>query len=189
MRPFTIDDLLRVNQFAHRCPWDLSPDGVLLAVTLSEARRRQPLHEDSLARTIHGVGLEANGAHLLVIDTTAGEVIAPFEASTSWAGRWSPDGQTLAAYVAAPPPRACIGLWDRKTRSVRLIEDAVIKDTLPFHVPQWTPDGLRVVVNIADDAGTAGTSEESDVIVRRYDPTDSAADQNDPFYKRRDRGM
>ena len=47
MRPFTVDDLLKLNQFAHRCPWDLSPDGELLAVTLSEANRREPLGDGS----------------------------------------------------------------------------------------------------------------------------------------------
>ena len=55
MRPFTVDDLLKLNQFAHRCPWDLSPDGELLAVTLSEANRREPLGDASKSRTIHGV--------------------------------------------------------------------------------------------------------------------------------------
>ena len=43
MRPFTVDNLLKLNQFAHRCPWDLSSDGELLSVTLSEANRREPL--------------------------------------------------------------------------------------------------------------------------------------------------
>ena len=43
LRPFTVDDLLNVNQFTSRCPWDISPDGGLLAVTLSQG-------EASLAR-------------------------------------------------------------------------------------------------------------------------------------------
>ena len=68
MRPFTVDDLLKLNQFAHRCPWDLSPDGALLAVALNEANRREPLGDESSSRTIHGVHLESNGAHLLLLD-------------------------------------------------------------------------------------------------------------------------
>ena len=55
MRPFTVDDLLKLNQFAYRCPWDLSPDGELLAATLSEVNRREPLGDESKSRTIHGV--------------------------------------------------------------------------------------------------------------------------------------
>ena len=146
MRPFTVDDLLKLNQFAHRCPWDLSPDGELLAVTLSEANRREPLGDESKVRTIHGV-MEANGAHLLLLDTATGESIIPFpDAPMSWAGRWSPDGQTLAAFVVAPQTQACVGLWDRRTREVRLFRDAAIHCGLNFYVPQWTPDGLRIVV-------------------------------------------
>lgn len=42
LRAFTVDDLLNVNQFTSRCPWDLSPDGRLLAVTLSQGKHRVP---------------------------------------------------------------------------------------------------------------------------------------------------
>ncbi|MDE2705993.1 MAG: hypothetical protein OXI35_13065, partial [Gemmatimonadota bacterium] len=158
MRPFIVDDLLKLNQFAHRCPWDLSPDGALLAVALSEANRREPLGDESSARTIHGVHLESNGAHLLLLDTATGESIVPFpDASMSWAGRWSPDGQTLAALVVAPQTQACVGLWDRRTRKVRLFRDAAVHCGLNFCVPQWTPDGLRLVVALvpADTQATA----------------------------------
>ena len=188
MRPFTVDDLLKLNQFAHRCPWDLSPDGELLAVTLSEANRREPLGDGSSSRTIHGVHFEANGAHLLLLDTATGESIVPFpDAPMSWAGRWSPDGQTLAAFVVAPQTQACVGLWDRRTREVRLFRDAVVHCGLNFCVPQWTPDGLRIVVALvpADTQATVSPTDP-EVIVRSYDPKELDADQNQPFFQRRD---
>ena len=172
MRPFTVDDLLKLNQFAHRCPWDLSPDGALLAVALSEANRREPLGDESSSRTIHGVHLESNGAHLLLIDTATGESIVPFpDAPMSWAGRWSPDGQTLAAFVVAPQTQACVGLWDRRTREVRLLRNAAVRCGLSFCVPQWTSDGLRIAVGLvsADTQATAAPTDP-DVIVRSYDP-------------------
>ena len=190
MRPFTVDDLLKLNQFAHRCPWDLSPDGALLAVTLSEANRREPLGDESSARTIHGV-MEANGAHLLLLDTATGESIVPFpDASMSWAGRWSPDGQTLAAFVVAPQTQACVGLWDRRTREVRLFRDAAVHCGLNFYVPQWTPDGLRIVVRLVpEDTQATVSSTDPDVIVRSYDPKELDADQNQPFFQRQDANM
>ena len=190
MRPFTVDDLLKLNQFAHRCPWDLSPDGELLAVTLSEANRREPLGDASSVRTIHGV-MEANGAHLLLLDTATGESIVPFpDAPMSWAGRWSPDGQTLAAFVVAPQTQACVGLWDRRTREVRLFRDAAVHCGLNFYVPQWTPDGLRIVATLvpADTQATVSLTDP-DVIVRSYDPKELDADQNQPFFQRRDASM
>ena len=191
MRPFTVDDLLKLNQFAHRCPWDLSPDGALLAVALNEANRREPLGDESSSRTVHGVHLESNGAHLLLLDTATGEAIVPFpDASMSWAGRWSPDGQTLAAFVVAPQTQACVGLWDRRTREVRLFRDAAVHCGLNFCVPQWTPDGLRIAVALvpADTQATASPTD-LDVIVRSYDPKELDADQNQPFFQRRDASM
>ena len=92
-RPFTVDDLLNVNHFTHRCPWDISPDGGLLAVTLSRGKRRVT-HDTSIGR--------ANGAYIVLVDVETGESMEPFsDLRMSWAGRWSPDGQTLAAYVVA----------------------------------------------------------------------------------------
>ena len=59
MRTFTVDDLLNVNQFTRRCPWDISPDGGLLAGTLSQGKRRVPYDAG------YGGG---NGAYIVLID-------------------------------------------------------------------------------------------------------------------------
>ncbi len=108
-RPFTVDDLLNVNQFTRRCPWDISPDGGLLAVTLSQGKRRVT-HETNNS--------QANGAYIVLVDVETGESMEPFsDLQMSWAGR-SPDGQTLAAYVVAQDAHACVGLWNRHTREV-----------------------------------------------------------------------
>lgn len=81
-RPFTVDDLLNVNLFTKHCPWDLSPDGRLLAVTLSQGKRR--VLDDN------NYGAE-NGAYIVLIDVATGESIEPFsDLQMSWAGRWSP---------------------------------------------------------------------------------------------------
>ena len=118
LRPFTVDDLLNVNQFTSRCPWDLSPDGGLLAVTLSQGKRRLP------GDTNYG----ENGAYIVLIDVETGESIEPFsDLRMSWAGRWSPDGQTLAAYVVTQDAHACVGLWNRQTHEVFLVSNAVIR--------------------------------------------------------------
>ena len=119
LRAFTVDDLLNVNQFTSRCPWDLSPDGGLLAVTLSQGKCRVP--DDA------NYG-EVNGAYIVLIDVETGESIEPFsDLQMSWAGQWSPDGQTLAAYVVTQDVPACVGLWDRQTREVSLVSNTVIR--------------------------------------------------------------
>lgn len=169
-RAFTVDDLLNVNQFTSRCPWDLSPDGGLLAVTLSQGKRR--VTDD----TTYG----ENGAYIVLIDVETGESIEPFsDLQMSWVGRWSPDGQTLAAYVVTQDAQACVGLWNRQTREVFLVSNAVIGWGFNFDVPQWTPDGHRIIVRLIPSARVS--TKSPDIIVRSYTPGRSASDQHSPF--------
>lgn len=173
-RPFTVDDLLNVNQFTHRCPWDISPDGDLLAVTLSQGKRRVPHDTDNS---------QANGAYIVLVDVETGESTEPFsDLRMSWAGRWSPDGQTLAAYVVAQDAHACVGLWNRQTREVSIVSNALIPWTFNFNVPQWTPDGRRIIVPLIPNA--RDTTATPDIIVRSYTPGGPASDQQSPFFKR-----
>ena len=173
LRAFTVDDLLNVNQFTSRCPWDLSPDGGLLAVTLSQGKRRVP--DDAR----HG----ENGAYIVLIDFETGESIEPFsDLQMSWAGRWSPDGQTLAAYVVTQDAQACVGLWNRQTREVSLVSNAVIGKGVA--VPLWTPDGYRIIVPLISNARVSPKSP--DIIVQSYTPEQPASDQHRPFFEQHD---
>ena len=174
LRPFTVDDLLNVNQFTSRCPWDISPDGGLLAVTLSQGKRRVP--DD----TNYG---EVNGAYIVLIDVETGESIEPFsDLQMSWAGQWSPDGQTLAACVVTQDAHACVGLWNRQTREVFLVSNAVIR--VWRTVPQWTPDGHRIIVPLIPNARVSKKSP--DIIVQSYTPEQPASDQHRPFFEQHD---
>ena len=173
-RPFTVDCLLNVNQFTHRCPWDISPDGGLLAVTLSQGKRRVT-HETNNS--------QANGAYIVLVDVETGESMEPFsDLQMSWAGRWSPDGQTLAAYVVTQDAHACVGLWNRHTREVLIVSNAMI----PWgsNVPQWTPDGRRIIVPLIPKA--RGPTISPDIIVQSYTPGGPASDQHSPILEHSD---
>ena len=169
-RAFTVDDLLNVNQFTSRCPWNLSPDGGLLAVTLSQGKRR----------VIDDTNYGENGAYIVLIDVETGESIEPFsDLRMSWAGRWSPDGQTLAAYVVTQDVHACVGLWDRQTCEVSLVSNTLIRRWAA--VPQWTPDGHRIIVPLIPSARVS--TKSSDIIVRSYTPEQPASVQHSPFFE------
>ena len=176
LRTFTVDDLLNVNQFTRRCPWDISPDGGLLAVTLSQGKRRVPYDANYAG---------GNGAYIVLIDVETGESMEPFsDLRMSWGGRWSPDGQTLAAYVVAQDVHACVGLWNRQTRGVSIVTSAMIPWVFNFSVPQWTPDGHRIIVPLISSARDSATS--SGIIVRSYTPGGPASDQYSPFLEQPD---
>lgn len=171
---FTVDDLLNVNQFTSLCPWDLSPDGELLAVTLSQGKRRVP--DD----TNYGA---VNGAYIVLIDVATGESIEPFsDLQMSWAGRWSPDGQMLAAYVVTQDAPACVGLWNRQTREVFLVSNAVISGWSA--VPLWTPDGHRIVVPLIPS--DCVSTKSPDIIVQSYTPEQPASNQHGSVFEEPD---
>ena len=175
-RPFTVDDLLNVTQFTRHCPWDLSPDGGLLAATLSRGKRRVT-HDTSIGR--------ANGAYIVLVDIETGESMEPFsDLRMSWGGRWSPDGQTLAAYVVAQDVHACVGLWNRYTREVSIVSNAMIPWGFNFNVPQWTPDGQRIIVPLIPKA--RGSTISPDIIVQSYTPGGPASDQHSPLFEHSD---
>ena len=173
-RAFTVDDLLNVNQFTKHCPWDLSPDGELLAVTLSQGKRRVP--DDANYGAV-------NGAYIVLIDVATGESIEPFsDLQMSWAGRWSPDGQMLAAYVVTQDAPACVGLWNRQTGEVFLVSNAVIHRW--GDVPQWTPDGHRIIVPLILNAYVSKKSP--DIIVQSYTPEQPASNQHGSVFEEPD---
>ena len=185
-RTFSIKDLLNVRQFLHRGPWDLSPDGKLLAVALTEGRRREPLG-DGKGQTVSGVNLEANGAYTLLIDTGTGEVIEPFpDAKMSWGFRWAPDGKILAAFVVMPDLPACVAVWDQQTHDIRLFPEAVVRSCFPFDVAQWTGDSRRIMARLAPIEST-DVSGDPDVLVRSFDPDDSDSDPTKRFHPQADR--
>ena len=149
----------------------LSPDGRLLAVTLSQGKRRVP-HDTSIG--------PANGAHIVLIDVESGESMEPFsDLQMSWAGRWSPDGQTLAAYVVQKDAHACVGLWNRPTREVFVVSNATIARIFPANIPQWTPDGRRIIVPMIPKDRDSTMSR--DIVVHSYAPGGPASDQHSPL--------
>ena len=175
LRAFTVDDLLNINQFTSRCPWDLSPDDGLLAVTLSQGKRR----------VIDDTNYGENGAYIVLIDVETGESIEPFsDLQMSWAGRWSPDGQMLAAYVVTQDAHGCVGLWNRQTHEVSLVSNAVMAWGSNFDVPQWSPDGRRIIVRLIPSARVS--TKSPDIIVRSYTPEQPASDQHRPFFEQYD---
>src|SRR5436309_2734235 len=116
--PFTIDHILSVQRPTMFTPMHLSPDGRWLALSVQGRKRTEEVpHKDGF--TAHGVPAGATGSYILVVDTTTGHTLRPFpEDSTSWTGRWSPDGSLLAAYVQQED-MVCLGIWSLKTYEFR----------------------------------------------------------------------
>lgn len=174
----TIDALLGLRQPSIRVPLHLSPDGARLAISVQSKRRDAAVRRER-GFSPEGIPLEMVGSRVLIIDTATGAVETPFPATdaTSWGAQWSPDGTLLAAYVQQDGP-ACLGIWQRATRTARLIPQAPVRPFFGFEVPQWTPDSRAVIVKLvpshqAADHGQGQQAVEKDaaaVTVYSFDP-------------------
>ncbi len=179
-RRFSIDDLLALQGPTVEVPPHLSPDGRRIAVSVQKLSRSEavsPMHVYTPDRVPDAVV----GSRVVIVDTTTGESHYPFPAGgTSWAARWSPDGSRLAAYVQHEGV-ACLGIWDSASGDIRLVHDADVKPYY-FDLPQWTPDGRRVVVKLWPSDGSVeppsarrAEAEDDPVAVFSFDPAPSGA--------------
>ena len=162
---FSVDTFFELCQPAARVPMHLVADGSVLTITVQgHARPEEPRGLSGFTR--HGVPIEMVASTVLVVDTLSGEVTRPFGGTaTSWGGRWSPDGRTLAAYLQAPGEPACIAFWQRSSGAVSAVREAQVCPFFGFEVPRWTPDSSAVVVKLRPSR-----TSESGSVARRSGP-------------------
>lgn len=126
---FNADRLLTYKRVSNRAPFHLSRDGILLALTA--------------------------GRSVVVVDTKTGSAAHPFpEESVSWAPRWSPGGERLAAYIQHQGD-ACLGVWQRSSGECRLLRNAAVRVEYGFEIPQWTPDGGSLLIKAKSNRSEA----------------------------------
>lgn len=171
-RRFGVEDYLSLKQPAPRVPCHLSPDGRLLAISV-QSPRRETTDAQIDGFSPDGVMGELAGSRIVVVDTVSGESREPFPAdAVSWAGRWSPDGKRLAAFVQHGG-RACVGIWEPGTGQIELVPEARVKGYFGFCVPLWTPDSKKVVAKLwplKDLAEEEPSANDLPVAVQSFDP-------------------
>jgi dipeptidyl aminopeptidase/acylaminoacyl peptidase len=147
--PLAVKDALGVLQIANRSPIALSPDGAWLAYTVEDLRRHEgasdPLYR-SFSRT--GVYKESEGCDVWITDTRSGESTNLTEGKGSnWGPTWSPDGKWLAFY-SDRSGTAHLWLWEKATRKIKQLSDAIPHPYFNFSIPRWTPDSSRILIKI-----------------------------------------
>jgi dipeptidyl aminopeptidase/acylaminoacyl peptidase len=175
-RPLAVGDIVRSRSLAADVPIEISPDGRWLAYTVLNPMRRAD--EDSV-RGWYGLRGEPwglRGAEVWVVNMATGErhdVTGP--RGESWGAAWSPDGRMLAFYSTRSGVQQ-VWVWSVATAQCHRAADAVARPDFSFQMPEWTPDGRRLIAKfrVADSirAGSARPRPTEDVrVLRTVRPT------------------
>jgi dipeptidyl aminopeptidase/acylaminoacyl peptidase len=153
--PLSVEDALAQLEFASRVPINVSPDGQIVAYTLSDPRRREPMIEHRMSQFSRtGATAEAQGCDVWItrIETGASKNLTGGR-GTSWGPVWSPAGQALAFY-SDRGGRARLWIWNAATEQSRPVAETVVRPLFGFEVPEWTPDGKRLLTKVLSHGQT-----------------------------------
>jgi dipeptidyl aminopeptidase/acylaminoacyl peptidase len=149
--PLTVEDAINHRSFPVYMPLALSPDGKLVAYTLELPHNKQT----SSRYTPTGVPSPSRGCHVWITDTETGETenLTEGKGTSSWAPVWSPDGKSLAFYSDGGGT-AGVWLWERATRKMRQVSNAIVRPYTTLQVVRWTPDSKRILTRILREGST-----------------------------------
>ena len=166
--PLDVRDVLEMREFTYRTPIGLSPDGEWLAYTVeSQSERELISNERYQIYTPTGAVVEAAASSVCVTNVKTGETKRLIEKpSHSWGGSWSPNGRFLAFY-SDKDGHAAVWLWNRESGNLRKASNAIARPNLGFQVPQWTPDGRKILVKLLPEDLTLETAADLLVPVSR----------------------
>lgn len=165
MERFTVDHLLQLKVPAVRIPFDLSPDGRFLALTMVSVGRNGSVLRSGEST---GVPQEVMRPSVVVVDTLDSSFVYPFgEANVSWGCQWSPDGRYLAAFLQENDRPACLAIRDRRTSDRRVHYNAKYAGDYAFEVPRWTEDGRRILMKMDPGKPDSKVGRPDDNGIRR----------------------
>ena len=156
---------------------DISPDGLWVAYTLGDPRRRklQGLPSDVWkVFTCSGALYLLANTDLLISNTKTGETINISSGkSANWGPSWSPDGKSLAFY-SDRSGKAHVWIWERQTGKLRSLTSAVVHPRFRFEKIFWTPDGRQVLTKVLGSTQTLDDCFDGTTRRRPFDPAAKA---------------
>jgi len=150
VRPLPVEVASAAKSFAP-VDIDVSPEGLWVAYTLADPRRRklQGLRSDEWKTfTCTGAPHLLANTDLLITNTSTGQTVNISSGTgANWGPRWSPDGKSLAFY-SDRSGKAHVWIWERSTGQLRALTSAVVHVRLRFEKIFWTPDSRQVLTKV-----------------------------------------
>src|SRR5262249_1309314 len=92
-----------------------------------------------------------------ITDTKSGQTTNLTEGKgTSWSPVWSPDGNYLAFY-SDRNGQANLWLWEKSSRTLRLVSNEVVRSFNGFEAPVWTLDSKQIITKVIPQGMTIET--------------------------------
>jgi dipeptidyl aminopeptidase/acylaminoacyl peptidase len=150
--PLRIEDAL--GQLALNGPIALSHDGLWIAYTVQDNRKREVIKDQRYALyTPTGAWIGVVGCDILITNTKTRETKNLTQGKgSSWWPVWSPDGRHLAFYSDRSGV-AHLWVWDRDTAQLRELSDAIARPS-NFQIVRWTPDSRKILVPVLPEGMT-----------------------------------
>ena len=172
LQPLPVEIASTAKSFA-AVEFDLSPDGVWVAYTLTDPRRRklQGLPNDQWKFfTCTGAPYLLANTDLLISNIKTGQTINLSSGQgANWGPSWSPDGKSLAFY-SDRSGKAHVWLWERSTGKLRALTTAVAHVRLRFEKIFWTPDSRQVLTKILGNTQTLADCFDGTTKKEPFDP-------------------
>ncbi len=130
-------------------PIAFAPDGVWVAYTVQDNRRRQNRTDNRyLEITPTGAPAYAVNCDIWITNTRTGDAKNLTQGKgTSWWPVWSPDGKHLAFY-SDRSGMAHVWAWDIATGQMRQLSEAIVRPVNVFQLVRWTPDSRKIIGNV-----------------------------------------
>ncbi len=153
--PLGVATALGIREIANRSPISFSPDGEWIAYAVEDPSRHESTSDARYrSYTPTGVYRESQGCDVWITDTHSGVTLNLTESrGSSWGPVWSPDGKWLAFYSDRGGTVA-LWLWERATRTMKPLSNAIPRPYFNFAVPRWTPDSRRVLIKALPEGVT-----------------------------------
>jgi dipeptidyl aminopeptidase/acylaminoacyl peptidase len=172
LRPFTVDDALRVRSVN---VGDITDDARWIAATVSTARSRMNTDHFRFGDPTY---IGPSVGEMFVLDAETGATHALFDGEVQVTGlSWSPSGDRLA-FLRLVGEEVRLEVWNRDSGRVRRVQLRPRKELVWGGSLEWLPDGSGVVLGVrrqgwAEDARAAYEAMEFGPIV--------VQDSSEPF--------
>ena len=185
--PLPFSEVISAPSFG-TTPLSLSPDGRWVAYELQDPTRNQLTVDERYQRFRHnavGTALAHIGSDIWITNTAGETSNLTKGRGSNWAPAWSSDGKYLA-FFSDRGGRAALWVWERNSKALRQLSDAIVLSYRGLAVPRWTPDSRGILfsalpkgMSIEEAATLASGFQKSDPI----DKTDAAAKATVTVYR------